>query len=887
MANYRRIFRLAPRGDRDLRQQLDEEIESHIEMRTEELIRRGLSPEEARTEAGRRFGDLEEARRTLYESARRRGGRIRLTLWLDSLARDVVLAVRGARRSPGFTVLALAIFALGIGLTTATFSVVDHVLLRPLPFPKSDRLVGLESVDSVGRRISVVSSANWHDWRERNRTLAATALHSGWEQRFDVATGDGAFRVTGQLVVGPLFEVLGIRMRLGRSYTEEEARNGKPVAVVSEGFWRSVLGGSPRLDHELVINGKRHRIVGVVPAGLGHPRGTEVWMPAAYAYRKLGGAARNNVNWRAIARLRAGVELEQARADLGSIADAIRAEDPAGIYSYGVGVRPLREVVVGDVDDYLVPLMGAVALVLLIACANLAGISFARTMARAREIAVRLALGAGRRRVIQQLVIEYTLFALAGGALGVLLAWFATRLVAWAGLSDLPRIEEVAIDGRILAFAIAVSVLAGLLASLAPAVRASRTSVREAIGSIRGTIRGGRGLSGGALVGAEIALAIVLLTGSALLIRSFRSVLARDLGFEPEGVVAAEVSLWGGRYRAAPGRWLDYWSRALERARSIPGVGVAGLANSIPTTTASRGFIEVEGRETGSDGAGYRVVGGDYFRALAVPLLAGRTFDERDGPNAPRVVVINRSMAEMYWPGQEPIGRRVKAVSHEGYLTEGGAPWLTVVGVVGDIRHYGFESAPIPEMFVDYRQIPERTSTMHVVVRGDGTSAALASDLRRQLHDQDPTLAADLRLLEERLGAELQEQRLTMAVLTGFGLLALLLAGLGVYSLLSFTVARRTREIGIRAALGARRGGIVRLVLQDALRISLLGGLIGLIGALWLTKAMEALLVDVTRTDPLSYAVAAVTILAVAVLAGLIPARRAAKLDPLIALRAE
>lgn len=886
MTDFRRIFRLAPRDERELERELDEEIQTHIEMRIEELVRSGMPPDQARSEALARFGDIDAARSVLYASARRREGRLRRAHILESIGRDAILAVRHARRAPGFTALALAIFALGIGLTTAMFTVVDHVMLRPLPFPEPGRLVGLESVDSLGVQFSVVSSANWHDWRERNRTLEATALH--WEAAFDVAAGEDAFRVNGQSVVGPFFAVLRTPLLLGRPYSEDEARSDEPVAVVSEGFWRRVMGAPTQLDRRIVINGRSHLIVGVVPAGLEYPAGTELWVPAAYAYRKLSGAARNNVNWLAVARLRRGVSLDQARADLGSIADAIRREDPAGIYSYGVGVRPLRDVVIGGADAYLLPLMGAVALVLLIACANLAGLSFARTLARAREIAVRVALGAGRRRVVRQLVTEYILFAIAGGGLGVLLAWGLTRLLSSGAASHIPRSAEIGVDARILAFAVAVSIAAGMLASLAPALRASRTSLREAIGSARGAVRGGRGLPGALLVGGEIALAVVLITGSALLIRSFRALHARDVGFDPRGVVAAEVALTGPRYEGEPERWTAHWEAALARVRALPGVGAAGLANWIPTVTAGLGFIEVEGREAGRDGADYRVIGGDYFRALGVPLLSGRTFDERDGPDAPRVVIINRRMAETYWPGENPIGGRVKALSMEPVLAGGEAPWLTVVGVVGDMRHYGHRAGLEPEMYAHFPQIPQRTSAMNVVTRADGVPAAtLAGMLRSELQEQDPLIAADVRLLEERLHGLLMQERLTMSVLSAFGALSLLLAGLGVYSLLSFAVAARTREIGLRAALGAQRVGIVSLVLGNAFRVAAGGALIGLIGAFWLTKLIEALLVDVSRTDPPAYVAAAATMLGVSLLAGSIPAWRAARLDPLIALRSE
>jgi predicted permease len=868
------------RRDRDLARQIDAEIRAHIALRTEELIAGGLDPDEARAEAERRFGGVEESRRRLYRSARRREGSLRLRSWLDNVSRDFGLALRRIRQAPGFAALAIAIFGLGIGLSTATFTVVERVLLRPLPFPEPDRLVALHSMGEAGNWFPYVSQGNWVDWKERNNTLAATAIHH-LESTVTVMTPEGAFFAPGAIVGGAFFEVVGMPMHLGRAFTEEESQAEAPVAVVSQGFWERVMGADPGLDTELFIQGQSREIVGVVPAGLEFPQGTDVWLP--YRYRPQTGAMRNNINWFAVARLRPGVSIREAGDDLGTIAAGIRASDPAGVYSWGVHVEPLHERLTGRISGTLTLLMSAVGFVFLLACANLAGINFARSSARRQEIAVRVALGAGRLRIIQQQIVENLVLALLGGGLGVLLAWRVTATVSARLAEALPRTTEIAVDGWVLAFAVLASLLAGALAGLAPAINASGAAPKTAMAA-------GARFSGGAgrgpatfLVAGEIALAVLLLTGAGLLLRSFTTLVGRELGFEPRGVVVADIAASSPRLLADPSNRVGIWEALLERFGSLSGIASVAVANPPPAGDGGNGWVAVEGRPDLDLAAEYRAVSDDYFETLEIPLLAGRPFDSRDAANGQRVVIVSRAAAETFWPGEDPLGRRIRATSMEA---PEGSPWLTVIGVAEDVRNFGFDSDVHEAMYILFRQVPRTAGKMALLVRGAGGSdAALMGVVREQIGALDDGLAAGIDTLDNRLAGGVSGQRTTMSVLGSFAALALLLAAIGIYALQSFAVAQRTQEIAVRTALGASQAVVLRGVVGGAARIAVAGTAAGLLAAWWLTGLLEAFLVDVSPRDPWTFIAVAATLLATAAAAAVLPAWRAARLDPLQALR--
>jgi putative ABC transport system permease protein len=496
-----------------------------------------------------------------------------------------------------------------------------------------------------------------------------------------------------------------------------------------------------------------------------------------------------------------------------------------------------------------------------------------------------MALGAGRARVLRQLVTEVLVLAAFGGLLGIGLAWLGTRAIVARLGHVLPRSAEIGLDARVLVVAVLACLVSGLLAALAPALRASAVPLRTLMGADRWSVAGGRNLPGAALVCAEVALALLLLTGGGLLVRSFLAVMDNDLGFDAEDVLVASIPLAGPQYLDDPARRLQFWDELIDRVRGLPGVESASLATWVPTIAGGTTFLELEGGPGGRPGAGYRMVGDDYFRTLRVPLLRGRAFDASDGFGSERVAVVNRSFAERFYPGEEPIGQRIRAIGMENELA--GPPWIRIIGVAGDVRHWGHEREPDPEMFVLHRQLHvSLTTAMSLVVRASpGALPALPREVRRVVREIDPALAPDLKLLTDAVGLVLLERRVTAGVLSAFALLALALAAIGIYGLVAFAVARRTREIGVRAALGARRSRIIRLMLGNALRVVLAGVVGGAVGAWWLGRLMSGMLFRVTPADPLTFAVAATLLVLVAVLAALAPSWRAARLDPLVALR--
>ncbi|MCI0435650.1 MAG: ABC transporter permease [Gemmatimonadetes bacterium] len=878
---FRRWLRIPGRRREDLDQELEEEIEAHLALRIDDLVRSGMSPADARAEALRRFGDVASARARLRASARSKERRLRHHDIVDSVRSDLRTGLRQMARSPGFTAVALLTFTLGIGLTTLMFTIVDHVLLRPLPFPGADRLVALQSVDSLGNEFPYVSIGNWVDWQERGRTLESSALIHVSVSSATVVAGGEATRVGAALVAGPFFAVLRPRFVAGRGFTVDEMQAREAVVVVSEGFWRSRLGSPPVLP-DLNVDGRDVRIVGVIARGFGYPESAEIWRGQAWAPET--GALRNNVNYYAIGRIAPGATMATARAELSSIARRIRESDPAGLYSWAVGVNALHDEVTGGASDSLLLLLAGVAVVLLIACANLAGLGLARSAARQADIAMRMALGAGRRRILRQLITEGLVLAVVGGALGVAAAQWGMRAIALRLGAALPRTGVISIDLRILAVAALVTILAGVLASALPALRTSRLPMRTLLGAGRGSVRGGRNLPGAALVGCEFALAMLLLTAGALLVRSYTTVLSRELGFDEQGVITAEVVLTAPAYAGRDNEpRAAYWRNLLDRMRATPGVQRAAVANWVPGGIGGSTFVDIEGAESANTGAQYRVVSDEYFATIGIAVLAGRAFEPADARDGERVAIVNRSFADRYLEGGNALGRRIRAPSQERYL---GSPWLRVVGIVADIRHWGHESDTQPELYVLQRQVPTYDVALTLLVRGDPRSlGSLQETVRTIIHETDPAIAAIIEPLETRVARTLAQRRLTMVVLTVFSVLALSLAAIGLYGLISFAVSRRTREIGVRAALGARRLRIVRMMVGNALGVVAVGAAAGLLASWWLARLLRGLLFDVQPLDPLAWSAALAVMLTVSMIAAWIPAWRAARIDPLDALR--
>jgi putative ABC transport system permease protein len=809
----------------------------------------------------------------------------RMREWIYTLRQDVAYSFRQRRRAPGLTVMAIATLALSIGLTTAVFAVMNGVVLRPLPFDAPDRLVALKSVDSTGSAFRWVSSANWNDWNEGNKTLAASAIHM--DGRVSVVIGAEALRAAAQNVSSEFFTVLRSQFVAGRGFTKADAAQRAPLAVVSEGFWRTAMGGTDIRDRAVMVNGSSFSVIGVVRSSHVYPEGTEIWV--LQRPRTFGGTERNNINYEAIGRLAATATIDGATADLSAVARRIQAAEPVSLYSHGVSVVPLNEHLVGDSTEVLRLLFGAVGLVLLIACANLASANLARDAVRGREMAIRSALGGARRRLVRQVLVDNALVALVGGSLGVLLAWLLVNSATLLSATQLPRAGEISIDARVIVFAFVIAAAAGVLTGLLPALRATRTSPARALeGGSRTWAVGGRGLPGRAFVAAEVAMALMLVIVAGSMVQSLRAVLARPLGFETSGVATAEITLSGPGYRADTTAVVSYWERLRQSLSEMPGARGAGLVNWVPLVRGGTGFVEIEGKDIPGAGAGYRMISEGYFDALGVRLLDGRAFETADRPGGPRVVIINQRLAERYWPGESPLGRRIRATSMEPQQGGVRAPWLTIVGIVSDARPFGRERDETSEMYTLYRQLPAwRFGTMNVVVRAAGADDALLRAVRERIKAIDPAIPADLSLMKTHALDDTASRRFMMLALSVFGGLSLFLAALGVYGVLAFAAAQRTREIAIRSALGADRRRLVRLVLDSGARVIGLGLAIGLVGSWYLMQLVRSLLFEVAPRDPLVFGAAIVTIVTVGILAALVPARRAARVDPMEALRSD
>lgn len=881
--DYRRFFRLRG-GSGTLRRELDDEIRTHLELRTEELVEQGFDPASARAEAERRFGDLETARRALYASARRRERQIHRNQWADELRRDLRLAVRRLIRAPGYAVVCTGILAIGIALTTSMFAIVDNTLLRPLPYPDAERLVALHSVGESGEPFAQVSMGNWVDWREIDG-IAATGLYRS--DRQPVTLGDDAFRVQGARVAGDFFDVFRPTMGAGRTFTLDEGQEGAALLVISNAFAVQRFGGAEAaLSRSVVVGARTFEIIGVVEDEQVFPEGTEVWLPLTFA--PAAGRMRNNINFEAVARIAPSTTLAQLQARATATARGIMASDPEALYSHDVAVLPLSDVLAADSRRTLIMLMVAVAGVLLAACANLAGLGLARIRRRAPEVALRLALGSGRVRLARALIVEYLVLAMAGGLTGLVLTLLVDRFLFDRLGAVVPRSGSIALDHRAALFAFVVSLLAGLVAGVLPALRATRAAGPGGRGraesGMRGAITGGRGLPGGVLVSVEVALALTLLIGGGLLARSFLAVVDRDLGYDPTGVVTAEVVLSTPEY-TAPERAVEYWAALLASFEEIPGVTSAAVGNWIPTGGGGSSFLTFPENPDPDFGGGYRVVSERYFDALDIGVVTGRVFDERDGFGTERVTIVNASLADRAWPGENPIGKRLSPRSMEEWMYDGDPPWLTVIGVVDDVRHYGYETDARPELFVLYRQVPRFATAMTAVVRTTGVSPeAAARQIREEARSLDPALAVETAFLEQRVRDLLDDRVVTLRLLLGFALSGIFLMCLGVYGLVAYAASLRTREMAIRAALGAHRSGLLTLMLGSAARVILAGTAAGVAASYVLSSLLESLLVDVPTTDPVTYVLAALTLCAVGLLAALVPSLRAARMDPMEAL---
>ena len=874
------LYRLRALFHRDsMEAELDEELRAHIEHRAEKYIQSGMSSEAATRQAKLEFGGLDQVK----EECRNSWG-VRL---VDELIADVRYGLRQLRRNPGFTIVAVTTLALGIGANTAMFSVLNAVLFQPLPYRSPHQLAMLWT-ERPSQGLQEDRSAYWNveQWKQQSKSFSDMAVFD--PASVTLAGADKAERIGVARISPNFFSVLGVQPTAGRIFSAREAEQRQRLAVISYSFWQSHFGGSRNaLGATIELDGVPRQIIGILPADFRFPQlNDDVWEPDTLSPDwDASLAGRGAGSWFVVGRLRPDVTLKSAQAEMRTIAQRLNRQLPASERNLGISVVPLSLQVAGPgLRLALWMLTGAVFFVLLIAATNVASLSLARSASREREIAIRTALGATRARIVRQLLAESITLAVLSGLLGLLVALATIRLILVFKPSSLAHLNHIGLDLRVLSCALVLCLLTGILTGLAPAITMARQSV------IRSGQEGTRGISGGiatrgirrALAVTEFALATVLLVGASLLIRSLWSVENIDPGFKAEQVLSTQLCTPDSMPAA---QRVNFYNRVLEEIKSLPGVESAGIIENLFVDNTPEQTLTVEGGAgTISERLRFRSdeVSGGFFKALGTPLLRGRFFSAEDGPDAPRVAIINDAMARRLWPGRDPLGEKLKLGPGDSDGVE-----FTVVGVVGNMHRSGLESEPIPQMFEPLAQDPSRLATL-LVRTSRGNPLSMVGMLQSAVHQIDKQVPVyDAATLEHRLGAFLGQRRFQTSLLIGFSAVALLMAAIGIFGLIQYFVATRTHEIGIRMALGAQKSDVLRMIVGQGLRLALAGVGLGLAGAIVVSRFLSSLLYGVKPTDPLTFVAVTLILTAVALLACYIPARRAAKVDPMEALRYE
>src|ERR1700722_5384278 len=875
--------------------EMDEELRFHIETFADDLVRNGMPRQEAQRRARLEFGGIESVKEEGREARGARG--------LDELKQDLRYGARMFWKIPGFTAVAVLPLAFGVGANTAIFSVVNAVLLSPLPYASAHRLVLVkELLPNITAEPFNVSGPDIAEIQKLNHVFERVGGFRVWTYEFS-GRGEPA-RVTANRISSDLFDVLGVQPVAGRVFEPPEEQFGHQVVILSYGFWQRQFGGQHNiLGQTLNLDRKPYTIVGVMPQSFAFPLpgmlqgvAADLWVPLGVSKEELADFG-DNFSYAVVGKLRPGVQPGQVNADLQLVARGVLetyrqwardANQPLGDFRLGLVSVPLRDEVTGPLKPMLLMLLGAVGFVLLIACVNVANLLMMHSVGRQKEMAVRLAIGAGRLRLLRQFLVEGMLLAFTGGGLGLALAVWLKNILAAHMPANIPQFHAIEIDWTVLLFSFLLVTLVGLAFSALPALWASRT---DFIPSLR---ESGRGNSQGpdhqrlraAFVIIEVALSVMLLVGAGLLVRSFQRVLSINPGFRPEHVLTASIDLPPTESYSQNEEVASFYKQLIEKLRQTPGIVAAGGSTDLPLLGGWTHAFTVEGYQPPPGPqlslGNHSVIYGDYLQAMGIPLLHGRNFTELDGPKSIPVLIVSESLAKKYWLGQDPLGKRLKWGPSES--TD---PWLTVVGVVGDVKQGPLETAANAHTYEPYAQLGAPLS-LRVAVRGQGDSAGLAADVRTAVWSLDRQLAlGSVRTMDEVISRSTASRRFSLVLVGAFAVLALTLAAIGIYAVLAYTVARRTHEIGVRMALGARSGDVVRLVLGQGLQFTAIGIVFGVGGALVLMRFLESLLYEVRPTDPPTLVVVLLLLVSVSVAASYLPARRAMRVDPMVALRYE
>ncbi len=868
-----------------------EELSQHLEDRYEQALSRGATEGEAYEAAllelkenGLLGLEIRRVERSVQQDpvpmGIERGANI-----IGDLAQDLHYGLRMLVKNPSFTIVAVLALALGIGANSAIFSVVNTVLLRPLPYKNPGRLVMLwEEATHLGFPKNTPSPANFIDWRAQNTVFEAMAAMV--ERSFNLTGVGEPERFDGRRVSANLFDLLGVQPQLGRAFRAEEDKPGSRVVILSNGLWQHRFGGDPRVIGQPVsLNGESYTVIGVMPGSFQFPtRRDQLWVPLAFDAKEA--ASRGNHFLEVIARMKPGVTLQQAQAEMSTIAARLAQQYPEENLRVGSVVTALQEQVVGDIKPALLVLLGAVGFVLLIACANVANLLLARAAARQKEIALRLALGAGRSRLTRQFLTESVLLAVIGGAVGLLLSIAGLRVLKTFIPDTISQAQAISIDAKVLVFTGLVALVTGIIFGLAPAMQVSHLDINDTLKE------GGRDAAGGTrgnriralLVIGEIAVSFVLLMGAGLLINSFMHLRNLHPGFRANHLLTMKIPLSEVKYPDKERR-SPFYAEVLRRVQALPGVQSAAVAGNLPLTYDGDSMpIGIEGRTDPPPDQRpdviLRVVGPGYFSTMGIPLVRGRDFSEQDKADSARVVIVSEKTARHFWPGENPIGKRLKPGS-----TNRNIPWIEIIGVVKDVRQNDFVSEPKMQMYMPYQQLNSFAPNA-LVVRTNVEPLSLAGAVRNAIWavDKDQPVS-NLRSMDEIVSEAVARQRFSMLLLGIFAALAVVLAAVGIYGVMSYSIAQRTREIGLRIALGAQKSDVLKMILRQGLRFVAAGLAIGLAASFVLTRVMASLLFGISATDPATFVSISLVLIAVALLASYIPAVRAMKIDPMLALR--